>query len=80
MIRLTPVHYIKSFHGDHMMAHKKLSLLHTHSPVTIPHYGKNEPSLPSYGQSSSASVTPAENYTPGNNPPKPVPCIPIEPN
>ena len=58
----------------------------TFSTITVQRkftYGTKFPSYPpppSNGQSSPSSITPTGNYTPRNNPPKPVPHVPIEPD
>ena len=68
------------------LAHNNVSLVHTHSPLPVPYYKTklnyetNDPPLPSNGKSSPESVTPTGNLTPPNNPPKPVPSTPIEPD
>ena len=62
------------------LAHNNVSLIHTKSTVTIPHYRTNDPPSPSYGQSFPESVTTIENSTTRNNPPKPIPYVPIDPD
>ena len=65
--------------------HNHVSLVHTHSLVTVPRskpiftYRTIDPSSPYNCQSSPASVTRTVNYIPHNNPPKLVPYVPVEP-
>ena len=60
------------------LAHNNFSSVRTQSTIPVPCYRKNDPPSPLHGQSLPASVTPKNIYTPLNNPPKPVPYIPID--
>ena len=69
-----------------IMAYKNVSLEHTHYTVPVQRYKQkltyrtSNPLSPSNDQSSTVRVTHTGNSTPCNNPQKPVPYVPIDPD
>ena len=65
------------------LAHNNVPLIHTHYLICVRFkltYGTSDPQSPSNVQALIASVTPTGNYTPCNNPPKPVLHVPFDPD